>query len=136
MKEKERCIYCGKEIIHVNTKYRIHLKHESLKDVYCCSKECFKDTQAFMGKDDKSRLKLYIILAVCIVLDLILMAFMKKSTYMYLPLGIIGISLYFWPYIMIRYRSYQRLGIVRTVSNLRKAGLILALLAIVFFFFG
>lgn len=133
MKEKEYCIYCGEPIEVTKNEYKIHIKNESLKDVHCCSPECFKETKVFMQKDDANRMKLYIVLAICIIADLILMTVTKNSNYMYLPLGLMGLSLYFWPYIIVRYRSYQKLGIKKTLSNLRKAGLIITVLSILFF---
>lgn len=135
MKTQEYCIYCGSALKATNKDYKIHIKNESLEDVHCCSAQCFKQTKEFMAHDDQNRIKLYIVLAVCIVVDLIVMSITKNSNYMYLPMGIMGIALYFWPYLIVRYRSYQNVGIKKTLSNLKTAGLIIAVLSIIFFFF-
>lgn len=136
MKEVQRCIYCGGEIKVVNKKHKIRLPNESLKEVYCCSNECYKETKNFMSEEKKMRNYLFAVLAVCVVINLILLSFFKDSKVIYFPIAIMGLVLSIWPYIFIRYRSYARSGIVNTIARLKKAGFVLTALSIVFIIFA
>lgn len=136
MDKQERCIYCGRLINKKDSFKKINIENESLKEVHCCSDECFDQAIHFMNANEKQKFKLYCVLGLAVLADLLLMGLTNNQRYIYLPLAIMGISLFFWPYTMIRYRSYQRSGIQRTLGGLRKAGLIIAILSIVFFIFS
>lgn len=136
MTEDERCIYCGGKIENTNERYTIPIKNESLEKVQCCSSQCYERTKKFSQEETNSRNKFYILMGVCVLLDIIIVTFVADKYLVYIPLGLMGLTLYFCPYVFVRYRSYQRLGIFRTINLIKCIGLGISLSAIFFFVYS
>lgn len=129
---QKKCIYCGSYIENEKKMYVLKIKGEMLDKVYCCSKDCYQKTKDLNKSSESRKKKLSIVLFLCIISNVLIVTKMDSNKLMYIPMGIMGIAIYFWPYLLVRFRSYQRLGIMQTLNTMKKAGLIIAVLAIFF----
>lgn len=128
-----KCINCSREIDGKGHELRI--KNESINAVQTCSKSCLKEVREFQETSKSKQTKLFIILGIGVVLNLGSVSLFPEQKYNYLILALMSICIMVYPYIFIRFRSYQSLGINKTLRNIRVVSGLLCILSLVFYFF-
>lgn len=114
------CIYCGKPI---GRKPQILWEGKDKKEkLNCCCAACYNDTRRFIQWDKSARTKASLWMAVCVVINLILIGREAEVWWKYVPLMVIGACLCKWPLIFSHYHTYERYGIVKTLKYVRIAG--------------
>ena len=128
------CIYCGKPL---GKKPQIVLVGKDRKEkLLCCSVQCYDDTKRFIEWDRRYRLISYIVIAVCVGMNLFVIGNEVDRWWKYIPTVIIGICLSVWPLVFTHYHTYERYGITRTLKYVRLAGYVIIAAGIIFTVFG
>lgn len=120
------CLYCGQPT--QSTEFIIN--PGAHKELPCCSEECYKKTQDFVGWDNKTRPLFYIILFVLAAVNLMFIGFTAEGFIQYIPLLGIGLLIAAIPSVFAHYERYQKLGIRKTQKIIRIVGGVLAAFAI------
>lgn len=128
------CIYCGKPI--GGKPHTVWAGRDREEELSCCSAQCYNDTKRFIEWDRKARIKSYIIIAACIVANLIFIGNEINRWWTYIPIMIIGVCLAIWPLVFVHYHTYERYGIVKTLKYVRCAGVLIALAGVIFTLFS
>lgn len=115
---EKRCIYCGQPI--TKKPVIVWMKREK-EEAQCCSTDCYNKTSRFIKWDKTSRLKAYVIIGICAVLNLVFMGFSMKGWWTHIPLIVIGICLCKWPLVFMHFHNYERFGIPKTLRYVRLA---------------
>ena len=119
---EKRCIYCGRPI--TKKPVIVWMKKEK-EEAQCCSTDCYNKTSRFIKWDKTSRLKAYVIIGICAVLNLVFMGFSMKGWWTHIPLILIAICLCKWPLVFMHFHNYERFGIPKTLRYVRFASLFL-----------
>lgn len=125
------CIYCGKKIEKRHQVIWVG-KDEDREKLECCSAACYNDTRSFMDWDQKSRIKAYVVIAVCVVLNLFVIGQAWQVWWQYLPILVIGVCLWKWPLVFTHYHTYHKYGIVQTLKYIQWAGIVIAIIGFSF----
>lgn len=78
----------------------------------------------------------YIVIAVCVGMNLFVIGNEVDRWWKYIPTVIIGICLSVWPLVFTHYHTYERYGITRTLKYVRLAGYVIIAAGIIFTVFG
>lgn len=119
---EKRCIYCGQPI--TKKPVTVWMKREK-EEAQCCSTDCYNKTSRFIKWDKTSRLKAYVIIGICAILNLVFMGFSMKGWWTHIPLIVIGICLCKWPLVFMHFHNYERFGIPKTLRYVRFASVFL-----------
>lgn len=125
---EKKCIYCGQPV--TSSKHVLNPKAQN--ELPCCTAECYNKAKGFLDWDMKNRDKAYIMLFVCIALNLAAMALKITSPIAYLPMTAIGFLIWKYPFAYKYYSSYSRFGIVRTTKIIRGVGAATSLFSLAF----
>jgi hypothetical protein len=130
--EKVPCIYCGE----LTDNRRMILNPKANHELPCCSTDCYNSAKGFVDWDAHNRMKCYLLLFACVIVNLLSLGFEWTFRWRYLPLTGIGIVLYFYPLVFTRYTSYQKHGIKKTLLIVKKIAVGIALLGLILVILG
>lgn len=130
--EKVNCIYCG----DLTDNRRMILNPKANHELPCCSTHCYNSAKDFVNWDAHNRMKGYLLLFTCVIINLVSLGFEWTSRWRSLPLTAMGIVLYFYPLVFSRYTSYQRYGIKKTLQIVKRFAVGIALLGLILITIG
>lgn len=121
MKEIEKCVYCGNVVTN-----------KDQQNISCCSEECYKKTKEFISKESKYSKAIYLITGLLVLIDVIVVTYMENQNLVYLPLTLIGLILFVFPELFIRFFSYQSSTIRTKIKVIKKIGSVVVIVALLF----
>lgn len=132
----KNCVYCNKAVDEKGNRFILKVKNETLKQINMCSKECYKEMQNFIDKRDRLQPFMFIVLAILLVANLLLLSILPDTNYNYIALSLMGVVIAVFPYLHVRYRSYVNKGVVKTIFTLRILGILVSIMSLVFYVFA
>lgn len=131
-KHNEKCIYCNRGLNAEEIAQDFQLLPGAATPLYSCSQNCLDKGIAFYESHKKVERKFYGILFICTVILLVSIGFKLTTFWTYIPLIIIGITLFALPFPFKHYYSYMAFGIRRSTIIIKGIGIAVALAGAVF----
>ncbi len=132
MDKMKHCIYCGKVTLRIRP---FILNPHADDELHCCSAECLTRAKKFLEWDMKNRTRAFLLLAICVIANLLSFGFYWTGVEQFLPMLFMGGIVIIYPLVFMRYSSYQPLGIHKVTKIVRTFGFLFMALSLFYMVF-